>query len=61
MPVVPMLINDAREMFRRIHRALRSSLEMRQPVRHRLRLPLAPYARMSYRAASSKAVEPRLK
>jgi D-aspartate ligase len=61
MPVVPMLLNDAREMFRRISRALRLSLVPPEPVRHRVRLSLAPYARMAYRSASGKAVEPRLK
>jgi D-aspartate ligase len=61
LPVLPMLLNDAREMFSRIHRALRASLDMRQPVRQRLRLSLPPCARMSYRTASGKAVEERLK
>lgn len=61
LPVVPMLFNDAREMFSRIHRALRSSLDLRRPVRQRLQLSLPPYARVSYRTASGKAVEERLK
>ena len=61
LPVVPMLLNDAREMFRRIHRALRSPMETRPPVRQRLHLALPSSARISYRTASGGAVEQRMK
>src|SRR5437588_6174741 len=47
VPVLPMLWNDAREMFRRIRHALRPSMETHQPVRQRLRLSLPSCARMS--------------